>query len=81
MSDLRVGCIGCSKYHYLRAGTLMEGSCLPLKSWFEAMWLMTIKRNGISTSFISDYLGIGVKAAHRMRKKIGLHIEKLCDRG
>ena len=80
ISDYRLKCAGCSKAHYLRSGTMMEGSCLPLTTWFEAMWLLTVTRTGISTDLVSTHLGIGTKAALRMRRKINEHMERLCNR-
>jgi transposase-like protein len=41
------------------AGTVFQDSHLPLRLWFEAMWMVTSQKNGASALTIQQVLGLG----------------------
>ena len=45
--DLRQ-CAGCGQQMFITAGTLFEHTKLPLATWFQAIYLMTQGKKGIS---------------------------------
>ncbi len=63
----------CNQCHHqtsLVAGTLFEGTKLPLRLWFLAIYLITQEKNGISALELSRQLGISYNATWRMKHKI-----------
>lgn len=52
------------------AGTIMEKSSTPLRSWFYAMFLMASTRTGISAKQLERELGVTYKTAWRIFKQI-----------
>jgi hypothetical protein len=52
-------CAGCHRQTSVTAGTVMHRSKLPLRTWFEAIHLMTSHSNGISAEQAQAQLGIG----------------------
>ena len=64
-------CAGCGRQTSLRVGTLMEGSNLPLKTWFMGLYLVSTHSNGISAKQLQRQLGLGsYKSAWLMLAKI-----------
>lgn len=51
-------CSGCHRQTSVRAGTVMHRSKLPLRTWFEAIHLLTSHSNGISAEQAQAQLGI-----------------------
>jgi len=51
-------CAGCHRQTSVTAGTVMHRSKLPLRTWFEAIHLMTSHSNGISAEQAQAQLGI-----------------------
>lgn len=51
-------CVGCHRQTSVTAGTVMHRSKLPLRTWFEAVHLMTSHSNGISAEQAQAQLGI-----------------------
>lgn len=52
------------------AGTILEKSATPLKSWFYAMYLMASTRCGVSAKQLERELGVTYKTAWRIFKQI-----------
>jgi hypothetical protein len=52
-------CAGCHRQTSVTAGTVMHRSKLPLRTWFEAIHLLTSHSNGISAEQAQAQLGIG----------------------
>lgn len=52
-------CSGCHRQTSVTAGTVMHRSKLPLRTWFEAIHLLTSHSNGISAEQAQAQLGIG----------------------
>ena len=52
-------CGGCGYQVSVCSGTVFQGSHLPLKTWFRAMWHMTSQKNGISALGLQRVLGLG----------------------
>jgi transposase-like protein len=65
-------CLSCRKQFTVTVGTPMQGSHLPLTTWFLAMYLMATSSKGVSAMKLSQWLGIGYKTAwflaHRVRE-------------
>lgn len=66
-------CTECRHQTSVTAGTIFEGSRLPLLQWFRAVWLVTSRKNGVSASDLQRELGLGsYKTAwtlhHKLRK-------------
>lgn len=55
-------CNQCHHQSSLVAGTLFEGTKLPLRLWFLAIYLITQEKNGISALELSRQLGISYNA-------------------
>ena len=52
-------CSGCHRQTSVTAGTVMHRSKLPVRTWFEAIHLLTSHSNGISAEQAQAQLGIG----------------------
>jgi hypothetical protein len=52
-------CSGCHRQTSVTAGTVMHRSKLPLRTWFEAIHLLTSHSNGISAEQAQAQLGLG----------------------
>jgi predicted RNA-binding Zn-ribbon protein involved in translation (DUF1610 family) len=52
-------CCGCRRQASVTAGTIFQGSRLPLPLWFRAMWLVTSQENGASALAVQKMLGLG----------------------
>ena len=63
-------CQRCGTHVYPLAGTIFEKSRTPLKSWFYAMFLMSVTRCGISAKQLERELGVTYKTAWRMFHQI-----------
>ncbi len=63
-------CDHCGTQIYPLAGTIMEKTTTPLKTWFYAMYLMGSTRCGISAKQIQRECGVTYKTAWRMFKQI-----------
>ena len=64
-------CAGCRKRFSVRKGTIFEGSPLPLKKWFIAIYFHISGKKGISSMQLSREIGVTQKTAwfmlHRIR--------------
>ncbi len=52
-------CASCRRQSSVTAGTIFQGSRLPLTLWFRAMWFVTSQKNGVSALGIQRVLGLG----------------------
>jgi transposase-like protein len=52
-------CTDCRRQVSIRAGTIFQGSRLPLTLWFRAMWHVVSQKNGVSALGIQRVLGLG----------------------
>ena len=63
-------CYRCHRQTSLTAGTIFESSKLPLTIWFQAIYLLTQTKKGISAMQLHRQLGISYNAAWRMKHKL-----------
>ena len=63
-------CQHCGTQVYPLAGTIVEKSSTPLKSWFYGIYLMASTRTGISAKQLERELGVTYKTAWWMFKQI-----------
>ena len=59
MGGGRLLCRGCRKQISVLAGTIFQGTHLPLTTWFRAMWYMTSQKGGVSALGLQRVLGLG----------------------
>ena len=52
-------CVACRHQASVTAGTIFQGSRLPLTLWFRAMWYVTSQKNGVSAMSVQRVLGLG----------------------
>ena len=52
-------CVNCRYQVSITAGTIFQGSHLPLTIWFRAMWYVTSQKNGVSALGLQRVLGLG----------------------
>lgn len=57
----------------------MANSKLPLAIWFEAMWLITVGRSGLSSSFLAAYFGIDKGSSLRLLRRLRIHMAHIND--
>lgn len=63
-------CSCCRHQTSLRSGTLFQGSKLPLRKWFQALYLMSQSKNNISGLELKRQLGVNYRSAWRVKHKI-----------
>ncbi|MDD6706096.1 MAG: hypothetical protein PUE29_07045 [Olsenella sp.] len=63
-------CTRCSRQFSFTAGTMMEGTRLPLRKWFAAIWLMSSHKAGISACSLQRQIGCSYKTSGRMFARI-----------
>jgi ribosomal protein L37AE/L43A len=56
-------CRGCRAVFTAAMGTPLEGTHLPMRSWFTALHLLAVSSKGISSVKLGEHLGIGQKTA------------------
>lgn len=54
----RYRCHGCRRRVSVTAGTIFEGTRIPLTVWFEAAWMLTTDKTGVSAAHIHRVLPI-----------------------
>jgi len=52
-------CQDCRRQSTVTAGTIFEGTRLPLQVWFRAVWLVTSQKSGASALGLQRVLGLG----------------------
>lgn len=63
-------CEWCGYQLHPLAQTIFHKSSTPLKTWFEAIYLFSVSRNGVAATELQRYFGITYKTAHRMARQI-----------
>ena len=64
-------CPACGYEASVIAGTIFQGTHLPLRTWFRAMWYVTSQKNGASALGLQRVLGLGsYKTAWAMLHKL-----------
>lgn len=63
-------CNQCRNQTSITAGTIFESTKLPLTVWFQAMYLLTQNKKGISAMALHRQLGISYNAAWRVKHKL-----------
>ena len=59
-------CNRCHRQTSITAGTIFDSTKLPLTVWFQAIYLMTQDKKGISAMKLHRHLGISYNAAWRI---------------
>lgn len=63
-------CMHCGYQLHPLAQTIFHKSETPLKSWFYAIYLFSVSKNGVSAKELERHLGVTYKTAHRIAKQI-----------
>jgi transposase-like protein len=63
-------CQDCGHHVHPMAGTIFEHSSTPLRLWFDAIYLMSSTRCGVSAKHLQRELGVTYKTAWRMFRQI-----------
>lgn len=63
-------CPACRYQVSLTAGTIMEGTKLPLRTWFLAIYLISQAKTGLSALALSRQLGVNYRTAWLMHHKL-----------
>lgn len=63
-------CVGCRYQCSLIAGTMLEGSKLPLRVWFLAMQLISQAKNNVAALELRRQLGVSYPTAWLMKHKL-----------
>ena len=63
-------CKGCDKQFTVRIGTIFEDSHIELHLWLQAICLMTSSKKGISSNQLSRTLGVTVRSAWFLSRRI-----------
>lgn len=73
----------CHKKYSVTVGTIFEGSKLPLRKWFIAIYLITNHRKGISSHQLGRDLGVTQKSAwfvlHRIREMLAANAPHMLE--
>lgn len=72
LRSVRYQCVGCGHQSSLTSGTIFQGTHLPLRIWFRAMWWVSSQKNGASALGLKRVLGCSYKTAwmllHKFRR-------------
>ena len=52
-------CAECGRQTSVTAGTIFQGTRLPLRTWFRAMWWVTSQKTGVSALGLQKTFGLG----------------------
>ena len=63
-------CRACRTVFTVAMGTPIEGTHLPMRTWFTALFLVTASSKGISSVKLGEHLGIGQKTAWFLGQRI-----------
>jgi predicted RNA-binding Zn-ribbon protein involved in translation (DUF1610 family) len=63
-------CRACRAQTSLRAGTIFHGSKLSLRTWFQAMFLISQSKNNIAALELKRQLGVSYPTAWRVKHKL-----------
>jgi transposase-like protein len=72
---IRFKCSSCRQQFTAKVGTIFEGSKIPMKKWFTAIYLVTSHKKGISSHQLAKDIKVTQKSAwfmlHRIRFALG----------
>jgi transposase-like protein len=72
LDDLYIQCANCHSQATVTAGTIFQGTNLPLTVWFRAIWWITSQKDGASALGLKRILGCSYKTAwtllHKLRR-------------
>ena len=71
-------CYQCHRQTSVIAGTIFDSTKLPLTLWFQALYLLTQTKKGVSVMQLHRQLGISYNAAWRMKHKL---MQVMMERG
>jgi len=71
-------CGACRTQTSLRPGTIFHGSKLALRTWFQAMFLISQSKNNISALELKRQLGVSYPTAWRVKHKL---MQMMAERG
>lgn len=63
-------CSDCRQRFSIKIGTIVEGSKIPLRKWFIAIWLITSHKKGITSTQLAKDLQITQKSAWFMLQRL-----------
>lgn len=63
-------CKDCGYQLYPLAGTIFNKTTVSLKSWFYAIYLFSMSKNGVAAKELVRHIGVSYPTAHRMEMKI-----------
>jgi transposase-like protein len=63
-------CAKCRTQSTVCSGTLLHASKLPVTKWFQAIYLVTQNKNGISALSLKRHLGVSYSTAWRVKHKL-----------
>lgn len=63
-------CSYCGHQIYPLANTIFHKSSTPLKSWFYAIFLFSVSKNGVSGKELERQLGVTYKCAYRIARQV-----------
>lgn len=73
---IRYKCSSCIKIFNVKSGTIYEGSRVPLRKWFVAIYMLIEHKKGISSYQLARDIKVTQKTAwfmlHRLRHKLGM---------
>ena len=71
-------CNRCHRQTSITAGTIFDSTKLPLTVWFQAIYLMTQDKKGVSAMKLHRHLGISYNAAlaHQIHKLMQVKMER-----
>lgn len=73
-------CHRCHSQTSITAGTLFQGSKLPLRVWFLAIYLLTQSKNGLSALSLKRQLGVSYNTAWLLKHKLMQAMKERDDR-
>jgi transposase-like protein len=73
-------CMHCGYQLHPLAQTIFHKSETPLTSWFYAIYLFSVAKNGIAAKELERHLGVTYKTAHRMARQIRLLMRQDTDK-
>jgi transposase-like protein len=65
-------CKSCGKQFSVKLGTVFEASQISLEKWLLAIWLVANSENGIGTYEIAKNIGVTMRSARFVLKRISL---------
>lgn len=63
-------CDNCNRTFSIKVGTIFQGSKLPLRKWFAAIWLTINNKKGISACMLSREINVSYTTAWHMLHKL-----------